>query len=152
MEPTRPIVTRGGSAGPEGSRRHRRLGLVAALAGAAAGVLAAVAAYGSTSVAPTLPVSAGSRAPAVVGRPLPAPPPRIEVRTLPCPQHARLVHGVCVTRVVRTVVVHDLPAPAPAVAQARAAGPTLPRAQASAAVGRSDGDGDSEDHEGAGDD
>jgi hypothetical protein len=32
--------------------------------------------------------------------------------TLPCPRHTHLVRGTCVTRVVRTVVVHD-PAPAP---------------------------------------
>ena len=102
------------------SHRPRRWGAVAAVAGAAAGTVAAVVAYGSTSTVPSVPVSAGSRAPAVVGRPLPAAPPRIVVSTAPCPAHSRLVHGTCVTRVVRTVVVHD-PAPAPAAAPTPAA-------------------------------
>lgn len=102
------------------SHRPRRWGAVAAVAGTAAGTVAAVAAYGSASTVPTVPVSTGSRAPAVVGRPLPAAPPRIVVSTAPCPAHTRLVHGTCVTRVVRTVVVHD-PAPAPAAAPTPAA-------------------------------
>jgi hypothetical protein len=126
-------------------RRPRRWGVVAAVAGAAAGTVAAVLVYASAASLPAAPVSAGGRAPAVVGHPLPAAPPRVVYSTLPCPRHTHLVHGTCVTRVVRTVVVHD-PAPAP-VADPTPAAVAVPAVVSAQLGGDQEGAREREDHE-----
>lgn len=96
-------------------------GLLVGAVGVAAGTVAAVSTYHATSAVQQRPVAAPYRAPAVVGRPLPAAPPRIEVSTAPCQAPARLVDDACVTKVVRKVVVPDLsPTASPTTAPAPA--------------------------------
>ncbi len=113
----------------------RMSGVLAALVGLVAGTAAAVSAFHATSVVPAHPVAAQHRAAAVVGRPLPAPPPRVVVTTAPCKPPAKPAHGACVTTVVRTVVVHDLP---PAPAPAASTGASVAPARAGAALGGED--------------
>lgn len=85
--------------------------LFVGLVGALSGTAVAVTGYQHVAAVPEVGPASTTALPAV-GRPLPAAPPRIRVRVLPCHRPARLEHGACVTRVTRTVVVYD-PAPAP---------------------------------------
>ncbi|HWJ82968.1 MAG TPA: hypothetical protein VNS55_12090 [Nocardioides sp.] len=81
----------------------------------AAGVAGSVAAYRTQSaqdVAVTTPTSTSTDA----AQPVASDPPRRKVRWAPCPDGSKLEKGVCVTDVVRTVVVPAPAAPAPAPA------------------------------------
>lgn len=99
------------------------------LIGAAAGLAVATTGYQLAS-APPAPVAGPSEPMAAVGRPLPAAPAEVRTRFAPCPPHARLAHGVCVTDEWRTTVVYAaapaLPAPAPVAVPQRGARPAAP--------------------------
>lgn len=94
---------------------------VLTVAGTVSGLAAAVTGYHATSAVRPAAVHHVDTALPAVGRPLPAPPARIRVRIAPCERPAHLVHGACVTRHDRTVVVYDVPPPAPAPAVVPAA-------------------------------
>ena len=109
------------------------------LAGAAAGLVTAVASYQHAVEATPRPVAQESSA---VNLQASAPeppvrvfPPVVKHRVAPCRRPARPVHGACVTTVHRTVVVYD-PAPAPAaVPAAPAAAVAAPVVAAAGAPG-----------------
>ncbi|MGZ4489883.1 MAG: hypothetical protein ACXVEU_03590, partial [Nocardioidaceae bacterium] len=99
---------------------------VAALVGAAAGTAVAVTGYQSTSSVPARPTAA----PVPVGDGAPLlyhPRPQYRIRLAGCHPPARLEHGVCVTRMEHTVVVHE-PAQPAGHAPAPAASPVTPPA------------------------
>ncbi len=98
------------------------------LLGAVAGLAVATTGYQLAS-APPAPVADPAEPIAAVGRPLPAAPAEVRTRFAPCPPHARLAHGVCVTHEWRTTVVYDapaLPAQSPLAVPQGGAGPAAP--------------------------
>lgn len=105
------------------------------VAGAAAGLLTAAAAYQATA---TPPRPADAPAASMPGRAMFAPRPQYDVRVAACHRPARLRHGACVTKVTRTRVVHDAPAaptiPAPS---GRATAGSTPSAQPTPTTGPS---------------
>ena len=105
------------------------------LAGAAAGLVTAVASYHHAVEAVPRPVAQESAAVNLQASAPEAPvrvfPPVVVHRVAPCRRPARPGHGTCVTTVHRPVVVYD-PAPTPAVAPAAPAAPAPVAAAAGA--------------------